>query len=148
MRDYDDDDPYAMPVGGADVPRRMMIRSAAIEHRNTGLIYRELKTSRGRYPAWVEQLKGRSGVYVIREWHDDEPLVVYVGESHSGRLHEIMIRRFQKYRRDRVEVAVRITSAEDAGQEEACLIARLRPRDNARQDDDDDDTAETNGGLQ
>lgn len=158
---YEEEDPIvAMLVGGAEVPKRMMIRSAAVEQRNTGLTYRDLGKSRERYPEWVHELKGRSGVYVIREWDDDEPRVVYVGESHTGRLYETMTRHFSKwrrwdpfwrgqysqghdpgvtYRRDHVEVAVRFTSPEDAIDEEARLIERLRPRDNLRGQDDDDD---------
>ena len=74
-----------------------------------------------------------------------------MGQSSAGRLYETLTRHLQSWRRwkgfwkgqyaeghdpgltydrDRVEVAVRVTSADDALHEEARLIQRLRPRDN------------------
>ncbi len=115
--------------------------------RNGGLTYRPVGRMGEPYPDWVRRLKGKSGVYVIRQ--GGEP--VYVGESHSDRLYETMTRHFQSwrrwkgfwrgqyaeghdpgltYRRDRVEVAARVTSPEGAMDEEERLIRRLRPRDN------------------
>jgi len=115
--------------------------------RNGGLVYRSVGKRGEPYPEWVRRLKGKSGVYVIRQ--NGEP--VYVGESHSGRLYETMTRHFQTGRRwkgfwrgqygeghdpgmtyDRasVEVAARVTSPDDAIDEEARLIRRLKPRDN------------------
>ena len=115
--------------------------------RNGGLTYRPVGRMGEPYPAWVRALKGKSGVYVIRQ--KGEP--VYVGESHSDRLYETMTRHFQSwrrwkgfwrgqyaeghdpgltYRRDSVEVAARVTSPERAMDEEGRLIRRLRPRDN------------------
>jgi hypothetical protein len=115
--------------------------------RNGGLTYRPVGRSGEPYPAWVRALKGKSGVYVIRQ--GGEP--VYVGESHSDRLYETMTRHFQSwrrwkgfwrgqyaeghdpgltYRRESVEVAARVTSPERAMDEEERLIRRLRPRDN------------------
>lgn len=101
------------------------------------------------YPAWVRELKKRSGVYVIRLRKDRT--VVYVGSSQT-RLYDTLTRHFQVWRRfkgfwreagfgegndpgltyDRgnVEVAVLLTSAADAPHEEAKLICRLMPRDN------------------
>ncbi len=115
--------------------------------RNGGLVYRSVGARGEPYPAWVRELRGQSGVYVIRE--DGE--VVYVGQSSAGKLYETLTRHLQTWRRwkgfwrgqygeghdpgltyarERVEVAVRITDPDDALDEEARLIARLRPRDN------------------
>jgi hypothetical protein len=120
--------------------------------RNAGLVYRPVGTRGEPYPEWLRKLKGSSGVYVIRErGRNGEPVTVYVGESHSGRIYETLSRHFQSWRRwkgfwrdqfgeghdpgltyarDRVDVAVRITAPSKAIDEEARLIARLRPRDN------------------
>ncbi len=117
------------------------------EIRNAGLVYRPVGQRGEPYPLWLRRLKGQSGVYVIRQ--GGRP--VYIGESHTGRLYETLTRHFQTWRRrkqfwkggyaeghdpgltydrDSVEVAVRVTSANDAIEEEARLIERLRPRDN------------------
>lgn len=118
----------------------------ALVARNAGFTYRPVGSPGEAYPQWVRDLKGKSGVYVIRE--DGE--TVYVGSS-VGRLYDTLTRHFQTWRRwkgfwkgqygeghdpgltyprDRVEVAVRVTSPNDALDEEARLIRRLRPRDN------------------
>jgi hypothetical protein len=150
----------AMIVGGAAVPRRVPGGAVAAVPRNAGLAYRPVGRKGERYPAWIRDLKGQSGVYVIRVREDGKPRVVYVGESHSGRLYETMTRHFQvwrrwkgfwggqgygrghdpglTYRREHVEVAARVTSAAEALDEEARLIERLRPRDNLRGQDQDD----------
>lgn len=115
--------------------------------RNGGLVYRSVGRPGEPYPDWLRRLKGESGVYVIRQ----EGKPVYVGESHSGKLVETLTRHFQRWRRQKsfwkggyteghdpgmtydretVEVAVRVTTADEAIEEEARLIARLGPRDN------------------
>jgi hypothetical protein len=115
--------------------------------RNAGLVYRPVGRQGEPYPRWLRSLKGKSGVYVIRQ--DGAP--VYVGESHANRLPETLTRHLQLWRRakgfwkggyseghdpgvtydrETVEVAVRVTSPDEAIQEEARLIERLRPRDN------------------
>ena len=54
---------------------------------------------------WVRALKGKSGVYVIREQtRDDDAAIVYVGESHSGKLYETLTRHFQTVRHEAQEV--------------------------------------------
>jgi hypothetical protein len=119
------------------------------EHRNAALVYRPLGDRGEDYPEWVRALRGKSGVYVIRQGGE----TVYVGESHTGRLYETLTRHFQTwrrwkgfwrgqyseghdpgltYRRDSVEVAVRVLSPTKALDEEARLIRRLEPRDNLR----------------
>jgi len=123
------------------------------ELRNAGLTYRPIGDTGTPYPEWVRALKGKSGIYVIRELkRDGSSEIVYVGESHSGRLYNTLTRHFQSWRRskkfwtgqyggqghdpgltysrNRVTVAVRVLPPERALNEEARLIARLRPRDN------------------
>jgi hypothetical protein len=122
--------------------------------RNASLSYRSIGASGERYPAWVRALRGKSGVYLIRERQRDgsNPLV-YIGESHTQRLYHTLTRHFQTWRRAkkfwvgqytgsqhhdpgltydraRCTVAVRVLSADRAIREEARLISRLRPRDN------------------
>jgi hypothetical protein len=54
--------------------------------RNASLSYRPIGAS-GRYPAWVRTLRGKSGVYLIRErQRDGSDPVVYIGESHADRV--------------------------------------------------------------
>jgi hypothetical protein len=115
--------------------------------RNAGLHYRPIGSSGEPYPDWLRALKGKSGVYIIR----DGATILYVGESHTNRLYQTLTRHFQTWRRwnthwknqytqghdpgltyprDRVTVAVCITTSATALDQEARLIARLRPRDN------------------
>jgi hypothetical protein len=116
--------------------------------RNGGLTYRPIGKRGEAYPQWIRDLDGESGVYVIRDRESRETL--YVGSS-VRRLYATLTRHFQTWRRykgfwagqyaeghdpgltyprDAVEVAVRITRADDALDEESRLIQRLRPRDN------------------
>ncbi len=119
--------------------------------RNASLVYRPVGSTGEAYPDWVRALKGKSGVYVIREVRGNgEAEIVYVGQSSANKLYETLTRHLQTWRRwkgfwrgqysehdpgltydrDRVEVAVRITTPAAALDEEARLIRRLRPRDN------------------
>lgn len=92
----------------------------------------------GEYPEWIRELKGRHGVYVIRSKLTGS--ILYVGESHSGRLYETLTRHFQSwtgiqagptYVRATVEVAVRVTSHPDsAWNAQNDLIRTLKPADN------------------
>lgn len=130
----------AWPIVGA--------QNNQVATRNAGFVYRPVGASREPYPQWVRDLKGVSGVYVIRLRESRE--IVYVGSS-VGRLYDTLTRHLQTWRRwkgfwrgqygeghdpgltyerDGVEVAVRITRASDALDEESRLIQRLRPRDN------------------
>lgn len=131
--------------------RRAIAWSAPTAPRNAALRYRSVGAA-GRYPEWMQALRGKSGVYVIRErGTDGKPVVAYVGQSSSGRLYETLTRHFQTWRRrkrwwsgqfgtghdpgltyarGRVEVAARVTPASDAWDEETRAIRRLRPRDN------------------
>lgn len=89
------------------------------------------------YPSWVRALKGKSGVYVIRSTNNKQ--VLYVGESHTGRLYETLTRHFQSwsgrtagvtYGRGSVVVAVKVTTAGRAVATQNGLICDLKPRDN------------------
>ena len=116
--------------------------------RNAGLVYRPVGAPRERYPEWVRELDGKSGVYVIRDARSHETLDV---GSSSTRLYDTLTRHLQQWRRykgfwrgqygeghdpgltydrGRVEVAVRLTSPADSLDEEARMIRRLNPRDN------------------
>lgn len=100
----------------------------------------------------MRALRGKSGVYVIREVRSNgDAEIVYVGQSSANKLYETLTRHLQQWRRwkgfwrdqygeghdpgltyprGRVEVAVRVTPASAALDEEARLIRRLKPRDN------------------
>lgn len=151
-------DPDALELQ-PDGPEPGLLRNAALQYRPIGGIGE-------RYPAWVRALRGKSGVYVIREQQPDGSTpIVYVGESHTRRLYQTLTRHFQTWRRakrfwagqytgsqshdpgltyDRasVSVAVRVLPADRALDEETRLITRLRPRDNLIGQPVDDDAAE------
>lgn len=121
----------------------------ACEYRNAALTFRPVGSRGEDYPAWLHALKGKSGVYVIRDKHSEQ--VLYVGESHTNRIYETLTRHLQEWRRwkgfwrgqygeghdpgltyprGRVEAAVRVTSIAKAPDEERRLIRKLQPRDN------------------
>ena len=106
--------------------------------------FRELGAE-GPYPKWLRELRGKSGAYVIAAPHwfyTDEPgAILYVGESHTGRLYQTCSRHFQQwkgrgagptYSRAGVLVGIEVTEATDAITTEARLICELEPRDNER----------------
>jgi hypothetical protein len=130
------------------------------ELRNAGLIYRPVGATGERYPDWIRALDGKSGVYVIKELQrDGSETIVYVGESHTGRLYNTLTRHLQTwqrgkkfwrdqfggqghdpgltYPRHRVLVAARVLSPARAMAEETRLIQKLRPRDNLLKQPDD-----------
>jgi hypothetical protein len=131
---------------------RLALPSAlALRNRGASLSYRSVGERGEPYPEWVRNLRGKSGVYVIRDRATSE--VLYVGESHTANLYETLTRHLQSWRRwkgfwrgqygeghdpgltyerNAVEVAARITTAARAIDEEARLIQRLSPRDNLR----------------
>lgn len=84
---------------------------------------------------WVKELKGKSGVYVIRE-RGFLGRVLYIGESHTGRLHSTLLRHFQHWTGktaghtfavSKVEVAVVRTPAARAFDLQNAMIAEFRP---------------------
>jgi hypothetical protein len=73
--------------------------------RNAALQYRPIGASGEPYPAWVRALRGKSGVYVIREQQrDGSAPIVYVGESHTRRLYQTLTRHFQTVRHEAKEI--------------------------------------------
>lgn len=101
--------------------------------------YRELGNKGERYPAWMDRARGASGVYIIRKRGIPAGEVLYIGESHRGKLYETMSRHFQKwtgdtagpsYPREAVWVAFRVTKAEQAVSFQNALICDMNPRDN------------------
>jgi hypothetical protein len=125
--------------------------SALLALRNAALTYRDVGDVGEPYPEWVRALRGKSGVYVIRDASSRE--VLYVGMSETN-LYDTMTRHLQRwnrwkgywreqysrrgqrhdpgttYARPRVEIAVRLTARDRATDEEARLIRKLAPRDN------------------
>ena len=114
------------------------------------LSYRAVGADGDRWPQWVRDLKGKSGVYVIKD-HGCDGVAAYVGSSTKGRLYDTLTRHFQTwgrkkqwwrgmrgaghdpglvYKRSMSCVAVVICSSERAKIAEAKLIQRLKPRDN------------------
>jgi excinuclease UvrABC nuclease subunit len=93
----------------------------------------------GAVSSWLAELGAVSGAYVIRS---KAGRVLYVGESHTGRLRKTVLRHFQAWRDSdpalkhwtysagAVEVAIRITPPASAVGCQNNLIARLGPRDN------------------
>src|SRR5262249_48821307 len=89
------------PSGRQPVERAAGRTPRAQGLRNAGsLNYRSIGKSGDRYPAWVRALRGKSGVYLIRErQRDDSNPIVYIGESHTARLYQTLTRHFQTWRR-------------------------------------------------
>jgi hypothetical protein len=91
------------------------------------------------FAEWVRALRGHNGVYLIREVADRE--IVYIGESHTGRLFETLTRHLYpwngkgagpSYHAGLVEVAVIVaeTPLDDPVADQYALIQRYEPRDN------------------
>lgn len=89
------------------------------------------------WPLFVKELRGKSGVYVIRS--KDDKRTLYVGESHTGRLKKTLLRHFQNwsgktagptYTRSAVEIAVLVTPEGSAVSTQNKLIDEMSPRDN------------------
>jgi hypothetical protein len=92
-----------------------------------------------RFARWLRALwgTGASGVYVIRDARTLD--VLYVGESHTGRLYDTLTRHFQvwpgrqsrqTYERTSVDVAIAVVPARAAVSRQNELIERLEPRHN------------------
>lgn len=122
------------------------------------LRWHELGAAGAPYPTPIAALRGEvSGVYVIRSKRNG--LIVYVGESHTGRLYSTLTRHFQgwsrrkgfwgtagfskndpgvTYKRHLVEVATITTPASRAVALQDALIRRHAPTDNIRLGDGGD----------
>ena len=102
---------------------------SALVARNAGFMYRPIGASGEAYPEWVRALKGKAGVYVIRDIETPRDRLRRLVSA--GRLYDTLTRHFQTWRRwkgfwkgqygeghdpgltydrDSVEVAVRLTS--------------------------------------
>lgn len=113
------------------------------------LAYHSLGTDGTPWPAFVRDLKGKSGAYAIRQ-HGSDGKVVYVGSS-GGSLYDTITRHFQQwkrkknfwkglrgaghdpgltYSRSHYCVAVQLTAKGRHREAEAKMIERLGPRDN------------------
>ncbi len=103
------------------------------------LEFRPVKEGR-QIADWVKALKGKSGVYLIREksdWIIFAGDVVYVGESHTDRLYSTLLRHFQHWTGktagatfavSKVEVAVVRCPAKRALALQNSIIEEYRPR--------------------
>lgn len=103
------------------------------------LNFRKVTAATGSgFAAWVQALRRRSGVYIIRQ---NAGPVQYVGESHTGRLYDTLRRHFATwndapervhftYDRAAVEVAVIPCPAAAAVGIQNRLISDLDPADN------------------
>ena len=103
------------------------------------LEFRPVKAGRS-IAQWVKELKGRSGVYLIREKSDFWIFtgdVVYIGESHTNRLYSTLLRHFQHwtgktagatFAASKVEVAIVRCPANRALALQNSLIEEYRPR--------------------
>ncbi len=89
-----------------------------------------------KYRPWVAELAGKSGVYVIREkgFLGD---ILYIGESHTGRLKKTLLRHFQHWTgktkgptfpRSKVEIAIVNTRKEKAIEFQNALIEEYKPK--------------------
>lgn len=97
--------------------------------------FRDVGQAGEPYPEWIRDLKGRSGVYVLKEGN----AIRYVGESHTDRLYETLTRHLQRwqlpssksYRRGTMRAAVLVLSDRDeAPSVQAHYICELAPSDN------------------
>lgn len=66
-----------------------------------------------RYPEWLLAVDGKSGVYVIKS---KAGRVLYVGESHTGRLKATLVRHFQVWRRDKLNIYSKTDWSRTTGQ--------------------------------
>ena len=101
------------------------------------LEFRPVKEGRA-VAEWVKALKGKSGVYLVRE-PGIFGEVLYLGESHSNRLYSTLLRHFQHWTgktagatfpASRVEVAVVRCPAARALDLQDAMIAEYRPKFN------------------
>ena len=88
----------------------------------------------GVFEDWILDLRGYSGVYAIRDTYSGE--VLYVGESHTGRLYDTLTRHFQSRShsyhgpnldRGRCEAKAEVCSVGEVEDLQYEWISRLRP---------------------
>lgn len=122
------------PAGRLPTGRRLFAICCSVSKLSS---FRSIRKVNGRFPSWVQALAGKSGVYVIKGSVTGR--VLYVGESHSGRLQSTLTRHFQRwkgptagvtYAPGLVRVSVRVLSAARARAVQEDLIRQMNPRDN------------------
>jgi hypothetical protein len=93
-----DPSPYLATWTRVSVPwSPTIVATASPTPRNGNTsVYRQLGGRGEPYPDWVRALKGKAGVYIIRDATTHECL--YVGSS-AGRLYDTLTRHFQVWRR-------------------------------------------------
>lgn len=106
------------------------------------LEFKPLKTGR-KFSEWVAGLKGKSGVYVIREKTNalveflELYQVLYIGESHTNRLASTLLRHFQHWKgktaghtfaESKVEIAIVRCPAKSAVSLQNAMIEEFRPK--------------------
>lgn len=113
----------------------------------TSASWRKVGARETSYPSWLRELADKSGVYAIRLVGLFSREVVYVGESHSGRLLKTITRHFQAwnrgntfswqgtdpgrtYDREACEVRVQVCAPSRAISLQNAWIKTLKPRDN------------------
>lgn len=137
------------------LPRVVAMLADAIAARDSGrrngrLVFRRVGSVGESYPEWFQRLRDVAGVYVIRERQDDGTTpIVYVGSAQRN-LYATISRHLQAWRRsktfwqgmhgshdpgltyarERAEVAVILTTPDDARSVEYDTISALAPRDN------------------
>ena len=97
-----------------------------------------------QYEQWLVDLRGKglSGVYLIRD--SDEKRVLYVGESHNGRLYGALTRHLydwcgpesgRRYEAAHVEIAIVVADnpLADPVADQFAYIQKFRPRDNTHE---------------
>jgi len=106
------------------------------------MTFRNLYDESGRTLPWIaSELSGKSGCYIIRERGAGgiPGAVLYVGESHTGRLKKTLLRHFQRwkgptqgatYDGQAVEVFTVRTRPDAALDMQNALIEEFSPRDN------------------
>lgn len=102
---------------------------------NIAMNFQDLMEGR-KYRPWIAALAGKSGVYIIRE-KGFLGSILYIGESHTGRLKKTLLRHFQHwtgktkgptFARSKVEVAIIPTRKENAQEFQNALISEYRPK--------------------
>lgn len=66
-----------------------------------------------RYPEWLLAVDGKSGVYVLKS---KAGRILYVGESHTGRLKATLVRHFQQWNRSRLNLYAKTDWSRTTGQ--------------------------------
>jgi hypothetical protein len=131
-------DPFAAFNRLPPAPNPFASPAPARNARRRGATWRSPLGPDRRWAQWMRDLYGRNGVYMIRSVSTHQ--VLYIGESHTGRLFYTLTRHLwnwngegagPSYSPQFVEVAVELHSDPDEAIERQFeLIRKLDPRDN------------------